>query len=131
MYFLSLEVENIRCFGNKQTLDLSDGEGRPAQWTLVLGDNGVGKTTLLQCLTWMRTVEEPNKEKMENRKDGHIIVKPIMDDLEEDTEMEALIRAGTNVKSTVKGKYSLNYRFDDRQRTEKVNSIDVGMCFRE
>jgi len=47
MYFLSLDVENIRCFGEKQTLDLSDGAGRPAQWTLLLGDNGTGKTTLL------------------------------------------------------------------------------------
>lgn len=50
VYFLSLEVENVRCFGPKQKLDLSDGNGRPAQWTIILGDNGVGKTTLLQCL---------------------------------------------------------------------------------
>jgi len=50
VYFLSLTVENVRCFGPKQTLDLSDGNGRPAQWTILLGENGVGKTTLLQCL---------------------------------------------------------------------------------
>src|SRR3989440_4385958 len=49
-YFLSLEVENVRSFGPKQTLDLSNGKGRPAQWTIILGDNGVGKTTLLQCV---------------------------------------------------------------------------------
>lgn len=49
-YVLSLEIENVRCFGPKQTLDLSDGNGRPAQWTIILGENGVGKTTLLQCL---------------------------------------------------------------------------------
>ncbi|MDP8237665.1 MAG: AAA family ATPase [Candidatus Hatepunaea meridiana] len=49
-YFMSLTLENIRCFGEKQTLDLLDGKGRPAQWTVILGDNGVGKTTLLQCL---------------------------------------------------------------------------------
>ena len=29
-YFLSLEVENVRCFGEKQKLDLSDGKGKPA-----------------------------------------------------------------------------------------------------
>lgn len=50
VYFLSLTVENVRCFGPEQTLDLSDGKGRPAQWTILLGDNGVGKTTLLQSL---------------------------------------------------------------------------------
>jgi len=49
-YFLSLTVENVRCFGPKVTLDLSDRKGRPAPWTVILGDNGVGKTTLLQCL---------------------------------------------------------------------------------
>jgi predicted ATP-binding protein involved in virulence len=49
-YFLSLTVENLRCFGPEQTLDLSNGRGRPSQWTIVLGDNGVGKTTLLQSL---------------------------------------------------------------------------------
>lgn len=55
-YFLSLEVENVRCFGPRQTLDVSDGNGRPAQWTVILGDNGVGKTTLLQCLVVLEPV---------------------------------------------------------------------------
>ncbi|MBX3397229.1 MAG: AAA family ATPase [Gemmataceae bacterium] len=50
-YFLSLEVENVRCFGPKQKLDLSDGNGKPAPWTIILGVNGTGKTTLLQLLT--------------------------------------------------------------------------------
>ena len=49
-YFLSLTVENFRCFGPAQTLDLSRGERRPALWTIILGENGVGKTTLLQTL---------------------------------------------------------------------------------
>jgi hypothetical protein len=49
-YFLSLTVENIRCFGPPQTLDLSDGQGGHAPWTIILGENGLGKTTLLTCL---------------------------------------------------------------------------------
>ena len=56
VYFSSLELANVRCFGKRQVLELTDDEGRPAQWTLLLGDNGVGKTTLLQCLAWMRPV---------------------------------------------------------------------------
>jgi energy-coupling factor transporter ATP-binding protein EcfA2 len=49
-YFLSLTVENVRCFGPAQTLDLSDGQGGHAPWTIILGENGLGKTTLLTCL---------------------------------------------------------------------------------
>jgi hypothetical protein len=51
VYFLSLTLENVRCFGPSQTLQLSDGQGRPARWTVILGNNGMGKTTLLQALT--------------------------------------------------------------------------------
>lgn len=49
-YLVSVHVENARCFVDA-TLDLSDGEGRSAPWTVVLGENGRGKTTLLQCLS--------------------------------------------------------------------------------
>src|SRR5688572_18912635 len=58
-YFLSLTIENVRCFGPIQTLDLSDGKGRPAQWTIILGDNGVGKTTILQSLSNLVPVKIP------------------------------------------------------------------------
>lgn len=51
VYFLSLELENVRCFKN-QKLDLSDSDSKqknkPARWTVILGNNGTGKTTLLQ-----------------------------------------------------------------------------------
>jgi predicted ATPase len=50
-YFLSLSLENVRCFAGEQKLDLSDGNSRPAQWTVILGDNGTGKTTLLNVLS--------------------------------------------------------------------------------
>jgi ABC-type cobalamin/Fe3+-siderophores transport system ATPase subunit len=49
-YFLSLKVENVACFGKPQTLDLSNKKGEPARWTVIIGDNAVGKTTLLRCL---------------------------------------------------------------------------------
>ena len=54
IYFISLTVENVRCFTETQELRLVDSNGCPARWTLLLGDNGVGKSTLLQCLAWMR-----------------------------------------------------------------------------
>ena len=55
IYFLSLKIENARCFTETAgTAALSTPTGRPARWTLLVGENGVGKTTLLQCLAWMR-----------------------------------------------------------------------------
>lgn len=65
-YFLSLTVENVRCFGPAQRLDLSDGNGRPVQWTIILGDNGVGKTTLLLSLIALLPTE-PADERVESK----------------------------------------------------------------
>ncbi len=49
-YFGSLIIENMKCFKGKQTIDLSDRKGNPALWTVILGNNNMGKTTLLRCL---------------------------------------------------------------------------------
>jgi predicted ATP-binding protein involved in virulence len=54
MYFTELTLENIRCFGPRQTLKLTDDAGRPAMWTVILGENGTGKTTLLRCTAELR-----------------------------------------------------------------------------
>jgi len=69
VYFLKLMVENVRCFGKTQTLDLSDGKGKPALWTIILGNNGVGKTTLLKCLSAL----EPNLVGGEQRIEPRIL----------------------------------------------------------
>jgi energy-coupling factor transporter ATP-binding protein EcfA2 len=61
-YFVSLELEHIRCFGEKQTLELSDRKGRPAQWTILLGENGTGKTTILQALSAFEPIPIPREE---------------------------------------------------------------------
>jgi hypothetical protein len=58
-YFLSLSLENVRCFGPKQTLDLSDGAGKPARWTILVGTNGTGKTTVLQSLVGFEFLPGP------------------------------------------------------------------------
>src|SRR4051812_14762473 len=59
LYLTSLGIANVRCFGEGQRLELTGTNGRPARWTLILCENGVGKTTLLQCLAWMHVVPEP------------------------------------------------------------------------
>lgn len=102
IYFKSLELENIRCFKGKQTLDLTRGDGIPAQWTLLLGDNGVGKTTLLQCLAWVRPVPEVEVEGAEEVKETEedkntdeaqwIGIIPALHDATENAVFEKLLR---------------------------------------
>lgn len=99
MYFLSIALENVKCFGSKQTLDLSNGKGAPARWTLILGDNGVGKTTLLQLLALMRPTEDPESEK---QKTDMIAIKATIDSFEDNDEYERLLRAGKNEDLSVR-----------------------------
>lgn len=58
VYFTSLSVAGVRCFGPEQTLSLAHGN-RPAKWTVILGENGVGKTTILQC-AWAMAPGRPD-----------------------------------------------------------------------
>ena len=43
-------------------------DGTPAQWTIILGDNGVGKTTLLQCLA----AAQPSPRTLDNANSGKL-----------------------------------------------------------
>lgn len=99
MYFLSLVFENVKCFGSEQTLDLSNGKGAPARWTLILGDNGVGKTTLLQLLALMRPTEDPGPE---GGREGKVSIKATIDNFEDNDEYERLFRVGENKALSVK-----------------------------
>ena len=58
VYFSSIEIENVRCFGGRQVLNLTGDDDRPVQWSLLIGENGTGKTTLLECLAWMIPVRD-------------------------------------------------------------------------
>lgn len=49
-YLLSLSMENVRCF-RQARLNLREPDGTPSMWTVILGENGRGKTTILQALT--------------------------------------------------------------------------------
>ncbi|MDC8005380.1 AAA family ATPase [Aureisphaera galaxeae] len=52
IYFTKLTIENFRCFGKKQTLNFSQKQNREeaCRWNVILGDNGVGKTSILRAL---------------------------------------------------------------------------------
>ena len=110
-YFTNLSIENVRAFGEKQELQLTDGEGRPARWTLIVGDNGVGKTTLLQCLAWMRPKFNPPPDETGGSSDkpGEPAPRPIEPELatEEDNEvLAALVRSGNEPTARLEARLS-------------------------
>lgn len=123
IYFNSIELENVRCFGHKQRLDLSDECGKPVQWTLILGDNGVGKTTLLQCLAWMRPVLSPlgHSEKNEGQdgRTSEFRTEPALNG-EDDSTLDSLVRTGGDVSVNIKAELRIGEKFGG-EGTESVN----------
>jgi cell division protein FtsZ len=61
-YFNSIEFYGIKCFKDKQILHLSSDTSDFMPWTIILGDNGTGKTTLLRILDRMQPRNNSIKE---------------------------------------------------------------------
>ena len=121
IYYSSLELENVRCFGERQTLELTDEKGQPAQWTLLLGDNGVGKTTLLQCLVWMRPVPAGGQNDDEPR-----AMEPALAN-EENPVLDSLLRAGDKVSLNLKASLSINQKLGSAKAKKRRQKITTGI----
>lgn len=67
VYIESMTLQEVRCFGEKQTLKFTKPDGSIAQWTVILGENGVGKTTVLQCLARMQPELSEAQDKKGNK----------------------------------------------------------------
>lgn len=58
IYFSSLQLGNVKCFRDPITVSFLNRKGSAwSRWTIILGDNGMGKTTLLQTLAGGDTYE--------------------------------------------------------------------------
>ncbi len=128
IYFRSLELKNVRCFGERQVLKLVDDQEKPARWTLLLGNNGVGKTTLLQCLAWMRPVPYYGTGEEE---DTPKEIQPALTDEENDV-LSSLLRAGSEVTLELKASVTIGRNLPGNDTVQAASepeesNIEIGI----
>ena len=110
IYFTRLSLENVKSFGDRQQLNLTDRGGKPARWTLILGENGVGKTTLLQCLALMRPILTLGEGTKTNSGKPDLLQPALYD--KENSEIAALARTG-QPKVSIEADLSIGRLFGD------------------
>jgi hypothetical protein len=118
VYFTRISIENIRAFADPQQLDLTNGRGRPTQWTLIVGENGVGKTTLLQCLAWMRPVFNDDKTK------GKKYIQPALV-RDENADIGSLGRSGKAVTAKLEATLTVGAHLDGRGPTKRTATTKI------
>lgn len=64
-YIGRLHLENYKCFKGKQEISFLDEQGYLYQWTIILGNNNMGKTNLLKAVALMEPMIDPFDEKKE------------------------------------------------------------------
>lgn len=100
IYVKYLSLENVRCFGPIQELDFTNKKNGIARWTLILGENGVGKTTLLQSLVRMQPIFNlPSDDTAE--KESPLEPPPVVPELaseEKNDVLKAFARHNTRAK---------------------------------
>jgi predicted ATP-binding protein involved in virulence len=120
-YLTQLALRNIKSFAGEHILDLTNERGDPARWTLLLGDNGVGKTTLLECIARLRpTFNSPDAS---GKTDPRLYVEPWIA-REENEVIVAMGRNGDHI-SRASVSFAVNAFLErpDRNVDDLVTSI--------
>ena len=122
-YVTGLRIRNIKSFEGEHRLDLTSQDGKIARWTLILGDNGVGKTTLLQCLA--RLAPYRNTREQGSDKPTTFFIEPV--GASEDKEIGHLARIGEHdflLEASFVGNGIL-----DEAPTPRVTTFTTGIHF--
>ncbi len=57
VYLKNINLQNIKCFEGLYSLALSNKDESPNQWTVILGNNNTGKTTILKSIACLQSVK--------------------------------------------------------------------------
>ena len=123
-YFTNLVIENVRCFNGRHELKLVSADGRPARWTLIVGDNGAGKTTLLQCLARMRPVFNYPPDDDDDKGPRPKPVEPELAREPNNEILKALTRSGSTAQTYLRASLSVNSPLDqyDNPPSENIST---------
>lgn len=72
LYISRIRLVDIRCFPGEVVIDLTQPSGDKPSWTLILGDNGTGKTSLLRSIA-MCLCDETGASGLLTELPGHFI----------------------------------------------------------
>ncbi len=112
MYITRIKLSNIRCFKDLD-IDLKSGK-KIKKWLMVLGDNGVGKTTLLRCIA-IGLCDEASAAALLRDTSGEMIRK---------NEDDATIRIELKGMGTITTKITRRAHFETiKQETEPVDQF--------
>jgi len=101
IYNKELSLKNIRTFGDVK-LKFENEDGTLPQWTIILGDNGIGKSTLLHSVAWMKPLFLYEKD----NKISNYIPSPFITDEENDrfiglvSKNKDAYKAGSNITAS-------------------------------
>lgn len=113
VYYSELRLSNVKAFVPGAVLDLRL-HGRPAPWTLILGENGLGKTTLLQCLALMRpNLNVKQTDKTDARDPDR--VEPALPQYDDELLVE-LARFGDGLQIQIEAEFSIGRELRPAER---------------
>ena len=129
MYYISrLRLVNVRCFPGSSTIKLlpPGRHGDMASWTLILGDNGTGKTTLLRSIA-MGLCDETGASGLLSEVSGELIR---TDCKEAEIEIELTDTTGANNALTITTRLTANgAAAEDLKQTVQPSDFDRPRIF--
>lgn len=104
VYVKSITLQNVETFVEEVELKLLKADDTISRWTLILGDNGIGKSNLLQFIAWMKP-QLPYDANDTNDLDPA----PVIND-EENEVLERLVHKGQdrNLEASVEALFVAN-----------------------